>query len=102
MHKQPDDPGRGRDGPKARSGTEPATARSPLGLRLLLSALYTPLFVAGAVLFAWWASKSHGGSSPSSGELGAIAVICAVLSLLALADLTVVLHRREHEKHLRR
>ncbi|MGP3981632.1 DUF6343 family protein [Streptomyces sp. KR80] len=87
---------------RPRTGTEPMTARSALGLRLLLSAIYTPLFLAGAVLFAWWAARSDAGSSPSSGALGAVAIVCAVMSLLALADLTVVQHRRRNERMRRR
>ncbi|WP_258053812.1 DUF6343 family protein, partial [Streptomyces sp. Ru72] len=35
-----------------RTGTEPVTARSALGLRLLLAICYTPLFIAATVLFA--------------------------------------------------
>ncbi|MEU8571466.1 DUF6343 family protein [Streptomyces pathocidini] len=80
-----------------RTGTEPLTARSPLGLRLVLSVVFTPLFIAGAVGFAIWAARSDPGSVPSSGVLGALAIVCAVLSLLALADLAVVEHRRRHE-----
>jgi Family of unknown function (DUF6343) len=83
---------------RPRTGSEPLTARSALGLRLLLSVLYTPLFLAGAVLFAVWAARSDAGDSPSSGALGAVAIVCAVLSLLALADLTVVQHRRRQER----
>ncbi|MFG2194092.1 DUF6343 family protein [Streptomyces sp. NPDC048639] len=81
-----------------RTGTEPAMARSALGLRKLLSVIYTPLFLAGAVLFAIWAGKSDAGSTPSSGALGAIAIVCAVLSLLALTDLMVVKHRLRRER----
>ncbi|MEV6316589.1 DUF6343 family protein [Streptomyces sp. NPDC051776] len=102
----PEDPGapvprsrsgiRGRGHP--RTGTEPVTARSALGLRKLLAVIYTPVFLAGAVLFAIWASRSHAGSSPSSGALGAIAIVCAVLSLLALTDLMVVEHRLKRER----
>jgi hypothetical protein len=83
---------------RPRTGTEPMTARSALRLRLLLSAIYTPLFLAGAVLFAVWAARSDAGSSPSSGALGAVAIVCAVMSLLALTDLMVVQHRRRSER----
>jgi hypothetical protein len=82
----------------ARSGTEPVTARSPLGLRLLLSVIFTPLFIAAAVLFRLWSASSGPQDSPSSGELGAIAWVCAVLALLALLDLVVVLRRRGREQ----
>lgn len=81
-----------------RSGTEPRTARSPLGLRLLLSAIYAPLFMAGAALFALWASRSSAGSSPKSGTLDALAITCGVLALLALMDLLVVVRRRRQER----
>lgn len=85
-----------------RTGTEPTTARSALGLRALLAAIYTPLFLAGAVLFAVWAYRSHEGSSPSPEALAALAIICAVMALLALADLTVVQRRRHREEDPRR
>ncbi|MGP3923194.1 DUF6343 family protein [Streptomyces sp. 8N616] len=85
-----------------RAGTEPVTARSALGLRMVLAVIYTPVFLAGAVLFAIWGARSDAGSSPSSGALGAIAIVCAVLSLLALTDLLVVEHRRKRERGPRR
>jgi hypothetical protein len=81
-----------------RSGTEPVTARSPLGLRLLLSVIYAPLFLAGAALFALWASHSSAHSSPKSGTLNALAITCGVLALLALVDLVVVVRRRRREQ----
>ncbi|MEU6083518.1 DUF6343 family protein [Streptomyces sp. NPDC047108] len=102
----PEDPGAparmppsGRNGRRRpRTGTEPVTARSALRLRKLLAVIYTPVFLAGAVLFAIWASRSDAGSTPSSGALGAIAIVCAVLSLLALTDLMVVEHRIRRER----
>ncbi|MCX4617667.1 DUF6343 family protein [Streptomyces mirabilis] len=81
-----------------RTGTEPVTARSALGLRLLLSACFTPVFVAAAVLFAVWSMRSGPGSSPTSSQLAALAGLCAVLAVLSLADLAVVLRRRRRER----
>jgi drug/metabolite transporter (DMT)-like permease len=72
-----------------RTGTEPLTARSAVGLRLLL---------AGGVIFAIWAAGSDASSRPSSGEIWTLAIICAVLALLSLVDLTVVLRRRRREQ----
>lgn len=40
-----------------RTGTEPATAQSALGLRLALCVIALPVFVAGAVLFTVWAAS---------------------------------------------
>jgi hypothetical protein len=85
-----------------RTGSEPMTARSALGVRLVLAVVYTPLFLAGAVLFAVWAAHSDPDSSPSSGVLGGIAIACAVLALLALADFAVVQRRRRRERAPRR
>lgn len=81
-----------------RTGTEPVTARSALGLRLLLSAVYVPLFIVATALFALWAAGSQPGDVPGRGTLGTVAGICAVLTLLALIDLMVVLRRRRRER----
>lgn len=81
-----------------RSGTEPVTARSPLKLRLLLSSVFLPLFVAGTVLFAVWAAGSDAGDSPGRGPLTLIAVVCGVLALTAALDLGVVLRRLRRER----
>lgn len=79
---------------RKRSGTEPVTARSALHLRLLLSSLFVPLFLAGTGLFWYWTTQSGAGDVPSHGSLQALTVICAVLALLAAVDLIVVLVRR--------
>ncbi|MFJ4057626.1 DUF6343 family protein [Streptomyces albogriseolus] len=81
-----------------RTGTEPVTARSALGLRLLLSAFFTPLFVAAAVLFAVWSVQSGPGSSPTSSQLAVLAGVCAALAVFSAADLIVVLRRRRRER----
>ncbi|HEX5568388.1 MAG TPA: DUF6343 family protein [Streptomyces sp.] len=88
-------------GRRSRTGTEPVTARSALGLRLLLSAVYVPVFLAGTVFFAVWASRSGPRDVPSADSLGTIAWICAGLTLLGLVDLVVVLVRRRRERRER-
>ncbi|MFF8193354.1 DUF6343 family protein [Streptomyces bobili] len=84
-----------------RSGTEPATAQSPLGLRLILSGVFLPVFGAAAVVFAMWAARSGPGDDPGRGPLIVLAVVCGVLALLAAADLLVVLRRLRHERGAR-
>ncbi|MEV5319208.1 DUF6343 family protein [Streptomyces sp. NPDC052687] len=79
--------------PGNRTGTEPATARSALRLRLLLSAAFLPLFAAAAVLLGLWAADSAPGDSPGSGPLTVLAVVCAVLAVVAAVDLAVVRRR---------
>ncbi|KOT38037.1 hypothetical protein ADK41_17465 [Streptomyces caelestis] len=81
-----------------RTGTEPVTARSPLRLRLLLAAVFLPLFVAGAALFGVWAAGADAGDSPGRGPLILLAVVCGVLALTALLDLVVVLRRLRRER----
>ncbi|MFI8092494.1 DUF6343 family protein [Streptomyces sp. NPDC086080] len=81
-----------------RTGTEPVTARSPLRLRLLLAALFLPLFVAGCALFAVWAAGADPGDSPSRGPLIFISAVCGFLALTALLDLVVVLRRLRRER----
>jgi hypothetical protein len=76
-----------------RSGTEPVRARSALRLRLLLSAVFLPLFLAGAAFFGVWAADTGSGESPGRGILVVLAVVCGALALLAAADLLVVIRR---------
>ncbi|MDQ1033706.1 hypothetical protein QFZ75_000122 [Streptomyces sp. V3I8] len=95
---------RARSGPlglrRARTGTEPATARSPLRLRLLLSAGFLPLFVAASVIFAVWAANSGTEDSPGRGVLIVLAAVCAALALVAAGDLGVVTHRLRHARRV--
>ena len=77
-----------------RTGTEPVTARSALGVRLLLAVLFTPLFLAATGLFWYWTTQTGAGEVPSAGSLRTLTLICAGLSLFALTDLIVVLRRR--------
>ncbi|MEU1535909.1 hypothetical protein, partial [Streptomyces fagopyri] len=53
----------------SRAGTEPSNAESPLRLRLLLSGIFLPLFVAAAVVFSVWAATSDAGDTPGRGAL---------------------------------
>ncbi|MFD9968684.1 DUF6343 family protein [Streptomyces sp. NPDC059017] len=82
-----------------RSGTEPVTARSALTLRLVLSLVAVPVFVAGTVLFAAWAGASGPLDSPAPAVLVALAVACGVLALVAAVDLLVLGRRLSHGKH---
>ncbi|MBQ0985634.1 hypothetical protein KBZ10_14140 [Streptomyces sp. F63] len=85
-----------------RTGDEPVTARSALGLRLLLAAVFTPLFIAGAVLFSLWSASAGPDAAPSAGSLALIAGICAALAVLAALDLLVVVRRLRRERNGRR
>ncbi|MFI6448737.1 DUF6343 family protein [Kitasatospora sp. NPDC050543] len=79
------------------SGTEPATARSALKLRLLLSLTFTPLFALTTAAFAVFAARATPDSVPTQGTLTGFAVCCGVLTLLAAIDLYVVIRRRRTE-----
>lgn len=81
-----------------RTGTEPLTARSALRLRLILSLIFIPLFLAGTALFWYWMVASGPRDAPSSDSLRVLTIVCAVLSVLALLDLVVVLLRRRRER----
>ncbi|MCI0386468.1 DUF6343 family protein [Streptomyces sp. CNQ085] len=83
---------------RSRTGTEPVTARSPLGLRLLLSIVYIPFFLAGTVFFALWAADSGPDDVPGADSLRTIAWLCAALTVVGVIDLIVVLVRRGRER----
>ncbi|MFF8726874.1 DUF6343 family protein [Streptomyces sp. NPDC015171] len=82
-----------------RTGDEPATARSALRLRLLLSALFLPVFAAATAGFAVWAAHQGPDDSPGPGPLTALAVVCGLLALAAALDLAVVSRRRRRERN---
>jgi hypothetical protein len=77
-----------------RSGTEAVNARSAVGLRLVLSVCYTPVFLAAAALLALWSVLSGPGSSPSGLVLAVLSGCCAALAAVAGADAAVLIHRR--------
>lgn len=81
-----------------RAGDEPITARSALGVRLVLAVLFTPLFLAGTALFWYWATQAGPGDVPGVDSLRSLTAICAGLSLFALTDLIVVLRRRRKRR----
>jgi hypothetical protein len=83
---------------RPRTGTEPATAQSALGLRLLLSAVFLPLFLAGAAYFGVWAADAGPGDIPGRGGLVVLAVVCLAFALLAASDLLVVARRLRRER----
>jgi hypothetical protein len=80
-----------------KSGTEPATARSDLKLRFLLSVIFTPIFALTTAGFAVWAAHSTSRDAPSQGTLTVFAIACGALTIFALIDLWVVVRRRRTE-----
>jgi Family of unknown function (DUF6343) len=91
----PGDPGRGHEPQRAEGprhhrqprGSEPVTARSPLRLRAVMSAIALIAGVVAAVLFGLVADRED-----STGAWIA-AAICAALALIALTDLVVIARR---------
>lgn len=81
-----------------RTGAEPATAQSPLGLRLLLACVFVPLFCVAAAFFALWAADWSPGDSPGRGARVALAAVCAALAVSAAIDLAVVVRRMRRER----
>ncbi|WP_258016174.1 DUF6343 family protein [Streptomyces sp. AJS327] len=81
-----------------RTGTEPVTALSALRLRLLLSVVFVPLFLAGTVLF-WYAMTQAGPRDvPSHDSWRTLMWIGAGITVLAVADLVIVVRRRATER----
>ncbi len=81
-----------------RSGIEPVTARSALGLRRVLSTVFLPLFGGAAVVFGVWAAISDADDNPGRGPLVILAAVCAALTLFAAADLLIVTRRLRRER----
>ncbi|MGW7066369.1 hypothetical protein ACWGII_35475 [Streptomyces sp. NPDC054855] len=96
----PPEPGLPSPGPHNRpqaGASAPHTHRAHR-LRHLLTYLYTPLFLALAVLFGVWATRSLSGEPPSPWALAGLALLFAILALLALAVLTALhLRHRDHD-----
>ncbi|WP_314174171.1 DUF6343 family protein [Streptomyces winkii] len=82
----------------SRTGTEPVTARSALGVRLFFAALFTPVFLAATGLFWFWMTQTGPGDVPGVDSLRTLTAICGGLSLFALTDLIVVLRRRSRRR----
>ncbi|WP_371799054.1 DUF6343 family protein [Streptomyces sp. NBC_01707] len=80
-----------------RTGTEPATAQSALGLRLALCVIALPVFVAGAVLFTVWAASGPR-STPDTSLLLVLVVVCAALAVMTAADLLIIVRRRARQR----
>ena len=87
---------------RSRSGAEPVAARSALGLRMLLSGFFFPLFAAASAGFGVWASGSTPEDHPSDESLWWVCGICGVLALVAAVDLVVLIRRKKRERALRR
>lgn len=84
---------------RERTGTEPRTARSDLRLRRILSLIFAPIFLLGAVgfaLLAWHAGSS--GPPPDRGTYILFAAVCAALTVVALIDLAVIARRMASER----
>ncbi|MHC3475364.1 DUF6343 family protein [Streptomyces sp. 7R007] len=98
----------GQSGPRAapgaagartlRTGTEPATARSALRLRLLLAWTFLPLFIGAAVASAVGAANAGSDDSPGRDVWAVIAGVCGVLALTALLDLTILSRRLRRQR----
>ncbi|WP_405945130.1 hypothetical protein [Streptomyces sp. NBC_00932] len=86
-------------GPRwARTGTEPLTAYSALGARLVLSAIALPLFAAGAALLALWAASARPAGSPGTAVLVALAAVCALFTAVSAIDIAVIRRRRAERR----
>lgn len=83
---------------RPRSGTEPVTARSDLPARLVLTAIFLPLFLIGTGGFGYLSASASSGETPGPGGWLLCAVVCAVMSVVAAIDLVVILKRRREER----
>ncbi|MFF0383592.1 DUF6343 family protein [Streptomyces sp. NPDC004286] len=83
---------------RARTGTEPVTARSALRLRLVLGVLGLLVFLLGTALFALWAGTVTQRDVPDPTQLTVLSVICGILAVFAAVDLVVVALRLLRER----
>lgn len=77
----------------SRSGNEPLTARSPLHLRVILSAF-------GAAVLMFGAIYAFSRTDPS-GEVLFLGGLSAVFAIIAMVDLYVVMARLRYERNTR-
>jgi len=85
-------------GSPGRAGTEPVTARSALRVRLILSALFAPIFLAGTGLLWFWTTQTGPGGVPDRGSLWVLTLVCLAIAAFAVLDLVVVLFRRRQAR----
>jgi hypothetical protein len=81
----------------SRTGTEPVTARTALGIRLILAVIFVPVFLAGTALFWFWMTQVGPGDAPGVDSLCTLTVICGGLAVFSVIDLLVVLRRRREQ-----
>ncbi|WP_162793075.1 DUF6343 family protein [Streptomyces globosus] len=81
-----------------RTGTEPATAQSAVGLRIILVVAALALFALAAAALGLWAGSASPEASPGQTELTGMAIACGVLCLIAVLNLVFLLRRRARER----
>ncbi|MFE2379258.1 hypothetical protein [Streptomyces sp. NPDC059398] len=81
-----------------RTGTEPLTAYSALGARLVISSIALPVFAAGAALLALWAASARSSGAPSTTALVVLAALCAVFTAIAAIDVAVIRRHRAERR----
>jgi hypothetical protein len=72
--------------------------RSDLGLQLFLSALFTSLFAATAVVMALWAARARPGNAIGPGAAIALGALCGLLALFASTDLWAATRNRRKNR----
>jgi hypothetical protein len=72
--------------------------RSDLGLQLFLSALFTSLFAAMAVVMALWAARARPGDVLGPGAAIALGALCGLLALFASIDLWTATRNRHRDR----
>lgn len=76
-------------------GSEPRWARSDLPARRLLAGVFAPLLALGAVAFGLLAADGPG---PDRAINLGVAVVCAVCTVVAVADLFVIRRRMAEQR----
>ncbi|MCC9307771.1 DUF6343 family protein [Kitasatospora sp. RB6PN24] len=84
------------------TGTEPIRARSDLPARRLLNRVFLPLFAVGTVVFTLLATDVLRAPKDDRGFFTALAVICAVFTVVAVVDMFVIRRRMAEQQRWRR
>ncbi|MGF1425453.1 DUF6343 family protein [Kitasatospora sp. LaBMicrA B282] len=85
-----------------RTGDEPRRAQSDLRARVVLNRIFIPLFLLGTAVFALLAANALPAPAADRAFYIALAVLCAVFTVIGLVDVFVIRRRMAEQRRWRR